>query len=88
MAAELARTKRDRVAITSDVEPGIRAIAAPVFQGERCMATVAIVGTAASVPESRSSAMVRQLLVTAAALSREFGTVFEPAREVARLRPA
>ncbi len=88
LAAELRRVKRDRVAITSDVEPGIRAIAAPVFQGPRVMATVAIVGTAASIPESRSSAMVKQLLVTAAALSLEFGTVFESSRELARLRPA
>jgi DNA-binding IclR family transcriptional regulator len=88
LAAELHRVKRDRVAITSDVEPGIRAIAAPVFHGERIMATVAIVGTAASIPESRSSPMVKQLLVTAGALSREFGTVFESTRELARLRPA
>ena len=88
MAAELQKVKRDRVAITSDVEPGIRAIAAPVFQGDRVMATVAIVGTVASIPESRSSPMAKQLLVTAAALSREFGTVFESTRELAPLRPA
>ncbi len=88
LAAELQKVKRQRLAIASDVEPGIRAIAAPVFQGERCMATVAIVGTAASVSEAPTSRMAKQLLVTAGALSREFGTVFEPARELVRLRPA
>ena len=75
LGADLVRVRRDRLAITSDVEPGIRAIAAPVFQHERVMATVAIIGTCSSIPESRTSAMAKQLLVTAAALSREFGTV-------------
>jgi DNA-binding IclR family transcriptional regulator len=88
LASDLQRVKRDRVAITSDVEPGIRAIAAPVFQGERVMASVAIVGTVASVPESRTSPMAKQLLLTAAALSREFGTVHEGARELVATRSA
>jgi DNA-binding IclR family transcriptional regulator len=88
LASDLQRVRRDRVAITSDVEPGIRAIAAPVFQGERVMASVAIVGTVASVPESRTSPMAKQLLLTAAALSREFGTVHETARELVATRSA
>jgi DNA-binding IclR family transcriptional regulator len=89
LAAELPRIRRQRIAITSDVEPGIRAIAAPVFQGERVMAAVAIVGTSASVPESRTSPMARALLATAAQLSREFGTVQEPGRDdVTGRRPA
>ena len=78
LAGELQRIRRDRVAITSDVEPGIRAIAAPVFQGDRVMASVAIVGTVASVSESRTSPIAKQLLLTAAALSREFGTAGAP----------
>ena len=82
LGPELERLRKQRVAVTSDVEPGIRAIAAPVFQGERVMATVAIIGTSASIPESTTSSMARQLLVTASALSREFGTAFEGAREL------
>ena len=77
LTAELGRIRRQRVAVTSDVEPGIRAIAAPVFQGDRIMATVAVVGTSASIPDSRTSRMARALLATAAQLSREFGTVRE-----------
>jgi len=80
LAAELQRVRRQRIALTSDVEPGIRAIAAPVFQGDRLMATVAIVGTSASIPEAHTSRMARELLVTAAALSREFGTVGDAGR--------
>jgi DNA-binding IclR family transcriptional regulator len=82
LSADIERVRRQKVAVTSDVEPGIRAIAAPVFQGERIMATVAIVGTCDSVPESATSQMVKRLLVTAGELSREFGTTLEPAGPV------
>ena len=88
LSAELQRVRRERVAITSDVEPGIRAIAAPVFQGERVMATVAVVGTSSSVPESRTSSMTKELLVTARQLSHEFGTVLERRPELVRGRTA
>jgi len=71
----LQHVRKDRIAVASDVEPGIRAVAAPVFAGERIMATMAIVGTVASVPESRTSAMARALTSAAGQLSREFGTV-------------
>jgi DNA-binding IclR family transcriptional regulator len=81
-SADLQRVRRHKVAVTSDVEPGIRAIAAPVFQGERIMATVAIVGTCDSVPETHTSQMAKRLLVTAGELSREFGTTLEPAGPV------
>lgn len=79
----LKSVRRDRLAIASDVEPGIRAIAAPVFHSGRIIATVAIVGTVASIPESRSSSMARALLDTASALSREFGTVQDLRRAAA-----
>jgi DNA-binding IclR family transcriptional regulator len=80
LEAELQRVRRYRIAVTSDVEPGIRAVASPVFHGERVMSTVAIVGTSSSIPESRTSPMAKELLVTAAALSREFGTVSDTRR--------
>jgi IclR family pca regulon transcriptional regulator len=75
LKAAIQQIRKDRVAITSDVEPGIRAVASPVFSGDRIMATVAIVGTAASIPESKSSPMAKAVLTTAGQLSREFGTV-------------
>ena len=75
LPAALQNIRKHRVSVASDVEPGIRAVAAPVFHGDRIMAAVAIVGTDSSVPEGRTSPMARALLETAAALSREFGTV-------------
>lgn len=70
---ELQKVRRHGLAITADVEPGIRAIAAPVFSGGRILATMAIVGTKTSVPEARSSPMARTLREVAAQLSRELG---------------
>lgn len=75
LASALQQIRRTRVSIASDVEPGIRAVAAPVFHGDRIQATVAVVGTVALVPESRSSPMAKAVLETAEALSREFGAV-------------
>lgn len=83
LKAAIKTIRRDRLAVASDVEPGIRALAAPVFHGGRVMASVAIVGTVASVPETRGSPMARALLDTAAALSREFGTVQDLPRAAA-----
>lgn len=77
LAAELRRIRKVGLAEASDVEPGIRALAAPVFQGHHCIAAVAIVGTVESVPESRTSAMARALKATASQLSRDFGTLPE-----------
>ena len=77
LATELRRIRKEGIAEASDVEPGIRALAAPVFQGDHCMAAVAIVGTVESVPESRTSAMARALIATAAQLSRDFGALPE-----------
>ena len=77
LAAELRRIRKIGLAEASDVEPGIRALAAPVFQGHHCIAAVAIVGTVESVPESRTSAMARALKATASQLSRDFGTLPE-----------
>jgi IclR family pca regulon transcriptional regulator len=77
LRSTIQQVRRDRVAITSDVEPGIRAVAAPVFSGDRIMATVAIVGTVASISDSPSSAQARAVMATAAHLSREFGMARE-----------
>ena len=77
LKAAIQSVRRHRIAIASDVEPGIRAVAAPVFHGQRIMATVAIVGTKDSIPEGRGSPMARALMEAAAKLSREFGTVHD-----------
>lgn len=80
LRAAMQSVRRYRVAVTSDIVPGIRAVAAPVFHGDRLMASMAIVGTDASVPEARTSPMARALLDVAGQLSREFGTVREIGR--------
>lgn len=77
LRSAIAEIRRTRISVADSVEPGIRAVAAPVFAGDRIMATLAIVGTPASIPESKTSHMARALSVGAAQLSREFGTVRE-----------
>lgn len=83
LRAAIEQIRKDRISIAADVEPGIRAVAAPIFNGDRIMATIAVVGTVASIPESRTSPMARAVLAAAGQLSREFGTVRELKREVA-----
>jgi IclR family pca regulon transcriptional regulator len=77
LTTELRRIRKEGIAEASEVEPGIRALAAPVYQGDHCIAAVAIVGTTASVPASRSSKMARALISTAQQLSRDFGALPE-----------
>lgn len=80
LRSALAEIRRARVSVADSVEPGIRAIAAPVFAGDRIMATLAMIGTTASLRESKTSPKARALVTAAAQLSREFGTVREFAR--------
>ena len=77
LGAALRRIRKEGIAEASEVEPGIRALAAPVYQGDRCIAAVAIVGTTSSVPESTGSAMAKALIATASQLSRDFGALPE-----------
>lgn len=69
--------RRDRLAHFPDVVEGIAALAAPVFQGEEIVATIALVGTAAGIAKSPRAAMSRTLRDTASALSLELGHVVE-----------
>ena len=80
LGAELRRIRREGLAEASEVEPGIRALAAPVYQGDHCIAAVAIVGTTSSVSESKTSATARALIATASQLSRDFGALPELGR--------
>jgi DNA-binding IclR family transcriptional regulator len=69
--------RRDRVAHFTDVVDGIAALAAPVFQGEEIVATMALVGTAAGIAKSPRAGMSRTLRDAASALSLELGHVVE-----------
>lgn len=70
---ELAQIRRDGIAYNTRVVEGIAALAAPVFQGEELVATMALVGTIASIKEDAGSPMARSLREAAAGLSRELG---------------
>jgi DNA-binding IclR family transcriptional regulator len=72
--AALEDVRRDGVAFAlRGVVEGISALAAPVFQGDEILATMALVGTSASVRNDTSTPMAGALRTTAAALSAELG---------------
>jgi DNA-binding IclR family transcriptional regulator len=72
---ELAEIRRRRIAYSPRVEEGIATLAAPVFQGDEIVATMAVVGTTAGIPESPRAAMSMTLRDAAASLSLELGHV-------------
>jgi DNA-binding IclR family transcriptional regulator len=77
-AAELPADERreieeTRVAVNSQVVEGIRAIATPIFQGEEITASMALVGTIASLPDDPRSEPAQRLRAAAASLSAELG---------------
>lgn len=66
------RVRRDGYLVSSEVVQGIRAVAAPVFDGNGDVcATVALVGTVNGIPDSPNSGLLLALVSTAARLSRE-----------------
>ena len=73
--AELDAVRRDGVAFTARVVEGIAALGAPIFQGNEIVATMALVGTTASIPAAPTSELARRLRETAAALTAELGFV-------------
>jgi IclR family pca regulon transcriptional regulator len=74
-ASELRRIRQTRIAVNSRVQEGIRAIATPVFQRTELTAAMALVGTAASIPQDPVSPAARALRAAAEALSGELGYV-------------
>jgi DNA-binding IclR family transcriptional regulator len=76
---ELAEVRRVRLAHFGEVVEGIGALAAPVFQGPDVVATLALVGTGASIDPDPESPLARALRDAADALSTELGFV-EPER--------
>jgi DNA-binding IclR family transcriptional regulator len=79
--AEIEDVRRRRVAHYGAVVEGIGALAAPVFQGPEIAATLALVGTAASIGPDPDAPLARALREAADALSTELGFVDPQRRE-------
>lgn len=73
LADELAAIRAQGVAVDALAPSGVRAVAAPVFEGATITATMAIVGTTVSVPPDVDSTMAKALVETASDLSRRLG---------------
>lgn len=71
--AQVAKARQDGYTVNTDVHPGMLAIAAPVFDEYGICATLALLGTAASMSAASDSPQVQQLEKTARALSAELG---------------
>jgi DNA-binding IclR family transcriptional regulator len=76
---ELEQIRSTRVAHFGAVVEGIGALASPVFQGAEIVATLALVGTTASIDPDPEGPLARSLRDAADALSTELGFV-EPSR--------
>jgi DNA-binding IclR family transcriptional regulator len=75
LAGELATIRAQGVAVDSPAPSGVRTVAAPVFEGATIIATMAVVGTTASVPAEVDSTMAKSLAETAGDLSRRLGSL-------------
>ena len=74
MDAELERIRQDGLAFARGVQPGIRSMAAPILGEEgTIVATLALFGPEASIPEGADSYMARALTRTAAQVSSSLG---------------
>jgi DNA-binding IclR family transcriptional regulator len=71
----LARIRAEGISISPPTDNGMRSIAAPVFEGGRIAATMAIIGTITSVPEHPGSDLARALLSTTRELSSRLGNL-------------
>lgn len=72
---ELERIRRNRLCYRERVYEGIAVLAAPVFQGDDIVATIAVVGTKGSIPSGLRSETASELTGAAAALSNALGFV-------------
>jgi DNA-binding IclR family transcriptional regulator len=72
---DLEAVRRDGLAANAVVVEGVTAVAAPVFQGEEIVATMALVGTSATIDAAQGSAMTAALRDAATGLSTELGFV-------------
>jgi DNA-binding IclR family transcriptional regulator len=69
--ADIDETRRTRIAINTNEAEGTRTIAAPIFANSRITASLAVVGTAASIPAERGSVLAKSLLSAVTRLSTE-----------------
>jgi DNA-binding IclR family transcriptional regulator len=70
---ELARIRKTHVAVNTQTRDGIRAVATPIVQDREVIATMAVVGTIANLPEREGSKLAVRLRETADQLSAELG---------------
>jgi DNA-binding IclR family transcriptional regulator len=71
--ADLDEIRRTHLAVNTNDKLGTRVVAAPVFSGDQCVATMAIIGTVACIPEGRNTGLAKKLLAAARRLSADFG---------------
>ena len=72
---DLEAVRRDGVAANAVVVEGVTAVAAPVFQGEEIVATLAVVGASAAIDATEGSELTAALRDVAMGLSTELGFV-------------
>jgi len=82
-AKELDRILRTRISVNTQTRDGIRAIATPVFQDREAIATMAVVGTIANLPEREGSPLAARLRAAAEQLSAELGFLSDDERSTA-----
>lgn len=71
--ADLDEIRRTHLAVNTNDKLGTHVVAAPVFSGDQCVATMAIIGTVACIPEGRTTGLAKKLLAAARRLSADFG---------------
>jgi len=77
---EAVRVRETRIAVNTQNEDGIRAIATPIFQDRDCIATMAVVGTIANLPAKENAPLCLRLREMADILSAELGFFYTQER--------
>jgi DNA-binding IclR family transcriptional regulator len=76
-AKEAERVRHTHIAVNTQNEDGIRAIATPIFQDRDCVATMAVVGTIANLPAKENAPLCLRLREMADILSAELGFFYD-----------
>ncbi|MET0953414.1 MAG: IclR family transcriptional regulator [Aeromicrobium sp.] len=74
LVGEFEQIRASGISVSSPALDGVRTIAAPIFEGTNISGTLAIVGTAVTVPDDVTSPMALTLIETAKSLSRKLGS--------------
>lgn len=77
---EAERVRRTHIAVNTQNEDGIRAVATPIFQDRDCVATMAVVGTIANLPAKENAPLCLRLREMADILSAELGFFYDQER--------